>query len=269
MAHFEILMSPSQKAWAKRAMNSIAENCNSEITYEYKGESTWLVVCGWGGKFVQEAFNKHRARNQPVIVLDMSYLARDKFNYRISVNYLHPYNQLHIANREKEDRLSKHNITMNDWYDPNGHILLLGISAKSCTAYGYQYHQWEREQLKLIKSLYGNRKIVYRPKPAHPSTIPGTIDGSQGDITKWLKGCAVAIVHHSNVAIDCAIHGIPCVASEGIGKQIYPNKLLVNMPLLTKEQRLQFLKQVSWFTWEITESKQMIRFAKRIQEHIK
>lgn len=266
MAHFEVLMSPVQKPWAKRAMKSIAENCNSEITYEYKGESTWLVVCGWGGQFVQDAFTKHRAKNKPVIVLDMSYLSRDKFSYRISINYLHPYNQLHLA--DPQDRLSKHKIKIKEWYNPDGHILLLGISNKSCAAYGYQFQQWEKEQLKIIKSIYGDRPIVYRPKPAHPAQLQGTIDGSKGEIQQWLKDCAVAIVHHSNVAIDCAVHGIPCVAVDGIGKNTYPDTLTVNMPILTIEQRLTFLHQVSWFTWDINESREMIRFAKRIQRNI-
>lgn len=266
MAKFEILIQrPKCAGWVQSATSGIIENYDCVTTNSYVGNSKWLVICGWGNLINQQAFQAHRSSNRPVLILDMDYLTRIKSRYRISVNQLHPWAQLRLANQE--DRLSQHNIVLEDWHDPEGHILLLGIAPKSLRAYNYKIHEWENRQIQIIKTLFPNRTIVYRPKPTSPTTITGTIDGSHGDITKWLKGCAVALVHHSNVAIECAIYGIPCVAEDGVGRAVYSNKLSTVNPTLTKKQRLEFLNQVAWFSWDESESTQMIAFASHINKN--
>lgn len=259
---YEILIRPNPSPWRRLAIHSIAKATKGQITTEYSGISRWLIIIGWT-ETTQSAVDLHQSKNKPVIFLDMGQLTRDRTEYKISVNRLYPSSQLHLAGTT--DRFTRHNIQLTDnSYDPHGHILLVGASDNATSTYKYKIHEWEHQQIKSIKRVFGNRDIVYRPKPVCPSQIEGTIDGSPGNIYKWLDGCALSVVLNSWVAVESAICGVPCVAYNGIGKKIFNHPISADVPMLTKEQRLQFLHQVSWFEWNCSESVQMIEFAKHV-----
>jgi hypothetical protein len=258
----EFLLFDGQMGWAELAIRSMLPQPNAIITKKYTGDHHWLVVCGWGGGQQQEAFYKRRNTGRPVIVLDMSYLKQGS-TFRMSVNAFHPNDQLQFAPNDgiRFDRLG---IALHERYNPDGHVVLLSVSEKTCQPFGYRHGEWERSMLEQIRSHYGSSKrVVFRPKKPEEGTIAGCVDGRDGSIDRWLDGACLAVVHHSNVALDCAVHGVPCVAVDGIGKGFWPDRISEVLPTL--EQRLGYLRRVAWFDYG-AEYGEMMRFARHIYE---
>lgn len=261
-ASFEVLKLEGQKRRAKRAMAAITTiHHPCEIVREYAGRGDWLVVFGWGGSRQQDAMTKHMKSGRNVLVLDIGYFDRERGTIRMSVNCLHPFDQLRLA-PDDGSRFDRLKIPLRNDYNPDGHFVVLGLTEKSCRAYGYQDQQWEKGIVKMLRERFGNdRKIVYRPKPKKPALLEGTVDGGTGSIEGWLRGAAGCFVHHSNVALDCAIAGVPCFAVDGIGKGFWPANMgeVISVPSI--EQRHKYLRQAAWFNWRSDEIGEMIRFA--------
>lgn len=261
---YEILMPPCTKRRGKRALRRVALATNGAITERYYGGQKWLVVFGWGGEIQQAAVKKQLERGGLCLILDIGYFNRKADTVRFSVNDPHPDRQLFCA--QGGERFKETGEKLTDEHDDSGHFVVLQLTPKSRAAFGYSGHQWESDCIHRAKQIAPQSRILLRPKRGRAENLPGTEDAGEGTIGQVLHGCRGVFVHHSNVAIDAALHGIPCYAQHGIGASFYNDPEFTHK---TKEERRQFLDKVAWFNWKPDEFQQMIRFSKTVAEKIK
>ena len=120
--------------------------------------------------------------------------------------------------------------------------------------------EWEHRILAQVHSAYPGARILYRSKrPEHFDGCP-SIDGS---IEQALKGASLVVCHHSNVAVDACIAGIPVVCADGAAAALYNNDLL-NPVTPSFEERLRFLRNLAWWQWHPSEAKKAWTFIKAI-----
>lgn len=263
MATWEVLKSPSQaravrRLKSARALDKFAALDGCTITDSYQGESDWLVVWGASAQVQRDAFNAHRAKGRNVMCLDMGYYSTELGAVRMSINAPHPQE---LAKAITEPRPGFVVPALDDFYNPDGHILVAGMGTKSRQGLGMEGWNWERDQVRKLSNAYPGRRIMYRPKPRQRETIEGTIDASEGQIGQYLRGCSLVVVHHSNIVVDCALHGLPCVAYGGIGIIGYNSSIENPAPRLLGGARDGFLNRVAWFNWLPTEFEAMRAFA--------
>ena len=261
-AKFEVMLLPSANRRSRRAMFAFCNSFSGSRcvrTESYTGQSDWLVVFGWGSGQNQQAMKKHMESGRNVLVMDMGYLKRGRQTVRFSVNALHPTDQLQFA--PDGSRFERTGVELSNVHNQDGHSLVLQLTRKSRNAFGYSGNAWERNTVSrfLADRPYG--RIVLRPKRGKAENVDGTFPSVLEFIADDLYGCSRVAVHHSNVAIDAAILGVPCYAEHGVGAGVYTDPLGT---ALSEAQRRKFLEQVAWFNWELDELKQMVQFAEHV-----
>lgn len=225
----------------------------------YRGYRDWLVLWGVGGDKQLEAWRKHRESGRRVIIGDIGYFHREwdykQSAFRISVDDWHP--QRFVVN-EPHDRLERLELSLGSIGDPDGPILVCGMGPKSRKLYAKE--RWDYEVVQRLRTLYPHKTILYRPKPRHEhERIEGSHPAVGGGITDWLRGTAFAVVHHSNIAVDCAVHGVPCVAFDGIGATLYGKDLAAPYSP-TEAERQQFLANVAYWNWRPFEMTRCVKW---------
>lgn len=269
MATWEILRSPSQcrairRLKSTRALDQLAALGDCEVTQQYNGKCDWLIIWGATAPLQKDAFNKHRASGRNVLCLDLGYFKQEKNSVRISINAPHPQNIMKFANGPRPGFVVPE---LNDiYYNPEGPIMIIGMGPKTRNGYGFPGMSWEKEQIKKIREVFPDRRIMYRPKPNQIEVLDGCGSAGDGDIEHALRGVALAIVYGSNVAIDCALRGIPCVAYNGAGRFAYPEQITRNPERLLGDARADFLHRVAWFNWLPEQFSEMKQFAITLSE---
>lgn len=269
MATWEVLKTPSQwrtkgRLKSARALDAMAKACACEPSTEYQGKSDWLVIWGATAPVQKKAFEQHRAAGGNVLCLDMGYFEKEMGAVRMSVNAPHPQGVMQYANGPRPGYQVPE---LDDvYYNPEGFILIAGMGPKTRLGYGFDGMAWEREQLQKIREFCPGRRIMYRPKPKQREALEDCGDASIGDIEHALRGCALVVVYGSNVGIDCALRGVPCVAFDGAGRFAYSSEIAGQNARLLGEARRDFLNRVAWFNWLPQEFQEMKAFAMQIAE---
>jgi hypothetical protein len=206
-----------------------------------------LFLYGWGGDEQQAALRKHGGS---YACFDLGYWSREvNRHWRVSVDGWHcPDRMMTGAGPE---RLGRYGFKIHKAnYNPDGPILLVGNSMKTCKVAG---RNWSRRKAAWLRRRT-DRPIWYKTKPRR-SPEPG-VDADEvvsGDIADVLPQVSMVVCRHSNVAVDAAFYGVPVVCEDGAGAAIYPKTL--DGPQPSYEQRVQFLRDVAWWQWSTDEIK--------------
>lgn len=253
MLDAECIIFPGGSPRAASTISGIATIARCTPRPAYTGTKEVVFMWGPGGAQQQKIMQEHRKQGGTVIFFDLGYFHRyagAKNCVRMSINDPHPSPKM--MKLVSDDRWPSYGIQLSNIGSPDGDILLCGTGGKSRTQYGYIGPEWENRKVRAIQNEYPTKKIYYRPKPGNTETIAYTIDASEGGIEQQLAGKSLVVCHHSNVAVDCAIYGVECVSSAGIGMALGP--------LPTVEERLKFLSFVANFNWRVTESQGCYNF---------
>jgi hypothetical protein len=226
------------------AMAEAAEDhgVKAHLRLKYTGEYPYFMTWGLGHPQRRLWTTKHMARGGHVIAWDLAYWDRAN-KFRLTINAEHPHR---LVKDMPFTRIS--GITVRDDYNPEGHIVIVGMGRKSLAVYdGAQ--EWQEKAILRAKRAYPNHKIVVRPK------------GLTTPIEDVLRGASLVVCRHSNVAIDACIAGIPVVCEDGIGFALYNDDMTnpINPP---KEVRYKFLANVGWWQWAPREAGQAWEFIK-------
>lgn len=222
-----------------------------------QSRSPWLVLYGVGAPGQDEARRRQLERGCRLVHWDAPYFTRGrKFgNFRVAIDTDHPQQWL-PATPDDPARWEAHGITLREHYDPQGHIILAGLGKKS-REYLHAAH-WEARKLGELQHRFPGRRIIYRPKPKHPSpSLPGVECDSETPIEKLLRGCALVVSRHSNVSVDAAIAGVPFETEDGAAVWLQGRPY-------TLENRLSFLHRLAHWQWNVNEAAQAWAFLRGI-----
>jgi hypothetical protein len=127
-----------------------------------------------------------------------------------------------------------------------GAVLIAGMSDKAAGTHGFKPGQWEADTLARVRAA-GASNIIMRAKPANLDSVE--------PIASVLARTSLVITHHSNVAVDGLVSGVPCYARKGVGKLvsrpdfISPEGDLTWLPSPPLAERRALLADVAYAQW--------------------
>lgn len=166
-------------------------------------------------------FEHYRAEGKPVIFIDLGYWNRKKRTrfdgfHKLVLNSRHPTEYFQNT-RHPADRFKALGVPILPWRKKGRHIIVAGMSAKGAAAEGLAAEQWERNAVAELRK-HTDRPIIYRPKPnwIGPRPIFGTTMQRDVPLEHALRDAHAVVTHHSNVAVDAILAGIPAICPYGV-----------------------------------------------------
>lgn len=208
-------------------------------------------------------FKDYRERGKAFFI-DLGYWKRHKRTrwdgyHKIVLNSRHPteYFQMHPKPQNRLRALGIRLLPMRK-SDLDAPIIVAGMSAKAAAAEGLRAESWERTTIERLRKIT-SRPIIYRPKPNWIGSRP--ITGSRYDkdtpLDHALRNCHAIVTHHSNVAVDGLIAGVPVFCEGGVplalGKPMAQLEEIENPFLPTNAQRLQWACDLAFTQWSVEE----------------
>jgi hypothetical protein len=212
------------------------------------------LICGYGWHpWMQEAYRKQPDR---VVHVDLAFWTRNKY-YKIAMGGETGRWSSLVDFDYPSNRFDMHQVTVKESRLPGRRVLVAGMSGKAAKDWGYEPEQWERSAIERLRKA-GAELIVYRPKPTFPAStpLPGAEYDKQGlSIEVRIHHVDAVVSHHSNVAIDALVAGLPIYVDTGISKSLSVPSIedVVGAKAPDYEIRYRFLKQVAWHQWTLEE----------------
>lgn len=204
-------------------------------------------------------FDTYRATGRKAVYIDLGYWGRREggrwFGYhKLVVNNRHPTGYL-MAQEMPADRFTRFGIPLEPARTEGKHILLAGMGDKGAIAEGFQPEQWERDMIAHLR-MYTDRPIHYRPKPSWKGAMP--IDGTKyshpkTDIREALHRCWAVVTHHSNVAVDALVAGVPVFCEAGVAQLLSADHICDIEKFTLPEGRQQWVNNLAYQQWSIDE----------------
>lgn len=233
-----------------RAMIDAAPEAGVEtiVSREWQRKAPLLMSYGLGSMERFPWTDEHVRNGGRVIGWDLGYWERDRprtFNMRMTLDDLHPHRWIRA---ESPERFAATGIELRDDYDPDGPIVLVGIGRKQRAWLGIGTQEWERKTLRKLRKRFGDdRDIIFRPK--RPEDTPAGTRVVHGPIEDVIRGASLVVCHHSNVAVDACIAGIPVECEDGAAFALYNGN---SNP--TRAQRLSFLESLAHWQYHPLEA---------------
>lgn len=248
-----ILERTSEKAGAMlHALHAAIWQAGSTVTVTtfYRGDSDWLILYGVGAPDRDKARKLHVKSGRRVLLWDLAYFERLRY-LRCSIDHDHPQAFLDSTSPDPS-RWDELKIKLREDYDPKGHVVLVGLGAKSRS---YLHEQeWESVRLAELRRRFPGRPIVYKPKPGSPILkLACEMADQHARIEDVLHGAALVVCRHSNVACDAAVAGVPYECIDGAA-------MWLAAKAYTRENRLDFLRRVAWWQWRHDEAGRAWKF---------
>lgn len=199
------------------------------------------------------------AAHSAAVYVDLGYWGRREGGrwsgyHKVVVNARHP-NAYFRAVSHPADRLKRFHVEHRPWRETGSHILLAGMGDKGSQAEGYQPEQWERWAIAEIRK-YSKRPIIYRPKPSWKTAKPiaGTIYSEKKiEVETHFRDCWAIVTHHSNVAVDGLVAGIPAFCWGGVALEMSLQDLSRIESPYFPDGRAQWMADIAYTQWSIAE----------------
>lgn len=229
-----------------------------ELLYR-KPEAEVAVFYGMSGN-LHRIFDEYRAAGLTAVYIDLGYWSRRAIGarytgyHKFSVNDRHP--TAYFQKRKHDPaRLAVHNVIVGPWRSEGKHVLVAGMGVKASEFEGFRHEEWERTAIGQIKAVT-DRPIVYRPKPScrQARPIDGTIYSPPTEgLDAVLADCHAVVTHHSNVAVDALLAGIPAFCSEGVAAPMSLRDVRrIEAPVMPVG-REQWAADIAWTQWNLAE----------------
>lgn len=227
------------------------------LTEAYRGDSEWLVMFGVGAKAHAQARALHVSRESSrTILFDLGYFGHRKGpggHLRVSIDRDHPQHLLDGAPDDGGARWAEQGIRLREDADPAGHIVLVGLGAKSRIY--LESDDWEQRKLEELERRFPGRRIIHRPKPKQEFKPLRCDRDETTPIDDLLRGASLVVARHSNVAAEAVVAGVPFEAEDGAAAWL-------NGREYSLANRREFLHRLAWFQWRATEAPQAWLFLK-------
>lgn len=254
MENIEFLHDPSTTNLKGRTMiDALLRACpwpaRCVVTSAYRGDARWLFLYGAGRLDRFDAMRKHLRRGGHIVCIDLGYWDREQGAMRVSVDALHPSESMLDLAAHLPPRRA---FTLRADSRKDGPVMLVGMGPKSNAQFGLSEMQWERGALERIRAKYPRAQVFLRPKKRAGANSLGLPQCVGLSIEDALRGCSLVVCRHSNVAIDACVAGVPVWCDDGAARTLYSYS---EAPLV--EERLHFLRCLSWWNWSPFEAKEL------------
>lgn len=233
----------SKAGAAKDVIRALKKSWPGEVS-----ESSDLIL-RWGQ-------NTPLTPGKTLVIFDMGYFGRNAKDpndrhFRLSINEYHP-TRLPSAPADRWELLG---LDLKDYFDPDGHILLIGTGKKArIKNTGSAKPIWSTKALKKLQDTYPGKTIVYRPKINTPGeSFPGIVTDYDSSIEDLCRGCSLVYTEHSNVGNEALRYGLPVVTEGGPASDICPSELPEDPRPLPERTREDFLHRLAYWQWSINE----------------
>ncbi len=252
----EILIPPGTNATGKVILAALAESgleagVKTTIHERYRGLAQWLVMWGIGADQRSELRHHHIRNGGYVQLWDIGYFKREKIRGYVKASINDDYATKWLDKTEPSpERWEELGLTLRDDYRPDGHIIVAGIGPKQRMYMKLSASAndcWEQKKMDEMKRRFPGRRIVYRPKPNRISPQLHCETDAKSDISDLLKGAALIVCMHSNVAVDAVLAGIPFESEDGV------STWLRGKPY-THEVRLDFCQRLARWQYKAPET---------------
>lgn len=216
----------------------------------------WAVFYGLDGK-LKEIFDTYSKLGRAVYV-DLGYWGRTQGGklagfHKIVLNGRHP--EGYHRRGYPSDRFAAHNVAIQPWRSGGTHILIAGMSDKAAFYAGFKVEEWERETIAKLQAVT-TRPIVYRPKPSWKAARP--IDGVQYSepavpLELAMKHAWAVVTHHSNVAVDAILAGVPAFCWHGVAREMSSQDIGQIEHPFRPEGRLEWASDIAYTQWSVVE----------------
>lgn len=206
-------------------------------------------------------FREYPRAGKKAVYIDLGYWGRHHNGNRVgyhkfSVNGRHP---TAYFQRLKHDatRAALFGLAPGRWARGRN-ILLAGMGPKACGVEGFGRLEWELKAIQQLKAST-DRPILYRPKPSwkHAGNIEGAIfNDPQTDLAKVLKDCHAVVTHHSNVAVDGLVAGVPAFCVQGVAKPLALDDLKAIEAPRYPDDREQWINDIAWTQFNVPEMRE-------------
>lgn len=175
--------------------------------------------------------------------------------HKISVNARHPVGYYRKPDHPN-DRLQHFGIVPAKWRRTGGEfILLAGMGDKGAYAEGFEPEQWERWAIAEIQR-YTKRRILYRAKPSWKTAKPiaGTVwSDPKVSVDAELARAWAVVTHHSNVAVDAILAGVPAFCWGGVAREMSLQDLSRIEDPWFPGGRKQWAADIAYTQWSVEE----------------
>ncbi len=194
-----------------------------------------------------------------VVFVDLGYWGRREGGrwdgyHKVSVNARHPDAYLMDVERNHV-RFERQGVLIQPWQDSGGPVIVAGMSAKSAESYGFEPEEWERWAITELRK-HTKRDIIYRPKPSWFQACPikgSVFQKSSAAIERVLTNCHAVVTHHSNVAVDALIAGVPAFCWDGVARCMSLQDLSMIEEPYRPKHRDQWAANIAWCQWNTSE----------------
>lgn len=228
-----------------------------------RGQVRIAVFYGYQG-VLREAFEWQQAEGGIAVYVDLGYWGRHYGGrwsgyHKVVVNARHP--TAYFQNRAHDgSRAAFHGIKPAPWRSGGKHILLAGMGAKAAGAEEQHPLVWEKKVIKALRK-HTKRPIIYRPKPSDHAAKPIYGDGihyspPSQPLDEVLKDCHAVVTHHSNVAVDGLVAGVPVFVWGGVAMPMGCQDLAMIETPLRPDGREQWVNDIAYVQYSIAEMKQ-------------
>jgi hypothetical protein len=238
-------------------------------TYRGRPDCDAAIFYGFAGG-LRQVFDDYRAKRKAIYV-DLGYFGRRKRTrfdgyHKLVLNSRHPTDYFQIE-PHSSDRFDSFAIPILPWREAGRHILVVGMSGKAAAAEGLGAEAWERETVAQLRKIT-KRPIVYRPKPnwADSRPITGALYAREQPLEEAFADCHAIVSHHSNVAVDALLAGIPCICPGGVASVLSGHDLsqIETPPML--DGRAQWAADLAHTQYSIEEMQSGIAFRYLLSE---
>lgn len=255
MKRVEFLIDANLNLKAQKFMQAMQGTCPVpfEPVERPSGPDATLMVCGPGAPSRLAIANTHRAAGGRVVIWDGGYFRAPGY-WRTSADREHPQHLLDLAPADRS-RFDALKINLRNDFNPRGHIVLVGLGPKTRDIMDTK--DWEACKLRELRQRFPKARIVFRPKPKRPYPQLGIPIAKEGRIDQVLRGAALVVCKHSNVAVDAVVAGVPFEAEDGAARWLVGKSY-------TPDNRLEFLRRLAWFMWRADEAPEAWKMVQRM-----
>ncbi len=215
---------------------------------------------------LREVYAAALAQGVTLLFVDLGYWHRELpgrqrwYGYhRVSLNGRHP-NDYFQRRKHPSDRFYSMNVPVRFARRPEERgdsIMVPGMSDKAAEVCGLGgVGEWERGVIEEIRR-HTDRPIIYRPKPgarrAPPPAIPGTsYSFTNESVEEALRRTWCVVTHHSNVAVDALVNGVPAITTDGGAASAVCSSdvsLVDDPPFPSEKERARFFADLAYTQW--------------------